>query len=229
MQNGVPLIDTFDTPEEALSKLNEYKTALKKAGRTEVIDNVTSTDTDKALSANMGRELQGEINNLKARGRFLSLWDSATGLPETDPQTSPYPYNTGDYFIVGNISVPTEEQPTPVNYRPNGSSYTIGQASTTVETQLVAVNDTYYYDGTNWNLQSNSSVVKFQDLVGEPTDNVKLAEALSKPLTLPAGEYTLSNLQTGTYSIPSGVKLFFDGSSYIRTTYDGILDVITRK
>lgn len=82
------------------------------------------------------------------RGRFLALWNCATGLAESNPPSSPYPYGTGDYFIVGTVGA--------TNYKPSGSSYVIGTASTTVETNDVAVNDTYYYDGTNWNLQKNT-------------------------------------------------------------------------
>lgn len=71
---------------------------------TEVINNLTSTSTTSALSANMGRELQEEIEVLQGRGRFLSLWNCATGLPETNPQSSPYEYTSGDYYVVGNVA-----------------------------------------------------------------------------------------------------------------------------
>ena len=36
---------------------------------TEIINDVLHTDADKALSANMGKELQDQINNLQGRGR----------------------------------------------------------------------------------------------------------------------------------------------------------------
>ena len=88
------------------------------------------------------------------RGRFLSLWDCATGLPLSNPASSPYEYATGDYFIVSNVGA--------TNYKPNGSSYTTGVASTTVETVDVKVDDTYYFDGTNWRLQQNVSPVGYE-------------------------------------------------------------------
>lgn len=85
------------------------------------------------------------------RGRFLALWNCATGLAESNPPSSPFPYATGDYFIVGNVGT--------TNYKPSGSEYVIGTASTTVETGDVAVDDTYYYDGTNWRLQKNDTSI----------------------------------------------------------------------
>lgn len=66
----------------------------------DIINNVTSTTTSQPLSANMGKELQDQITNLQARGRFLSLWDCSTGLATTEPTVNPYTYKTGDYFIV---------------------------------------------------------------------------------------------------------------------------------
>ena len=66
----------------------------------DVVNNVTSTTTNKPLSANMGKELQDQITNLQARGRFLSLWNCSTGLATTEPTVNPYTYKTGDYFIV---------------------------------------------------------------------------------------------------------------------------------
>lgn len=138
-----------------------------------VINNTSSTSITDALSANMGREMQDEINNLKARGRFLSLWNCSTGLPETNPLESPYTYKAGDYYIVGTVGSGTK-------YKPNGSSYTSGVASTTVETENVAVDDVYYYDGTTWKLQLNTQkTVSFAGIAGSPYDNTNLATALN--------------------------------------------------
>ena len=118
----------------------------------EVIDNVTSTSATAALSANQGKVLNDRIDDLSGRGRFLALWNCATGLAATNPPQSPYTYKAGDYFVVGTVS---SADPA-VNYKPDGSSYTTGVASTTVETNEVSVNDTYFYDGTVWKLQSNA-------------------------------------------------------------------------
>lgn len=116
------------------------------------------------------------------RGRFLALWNCATGLAESNPPSSPYPYGTGDYFIVGTVGT--------TNYKPSGSSYVIGTASTTVETGDVAVNDTYYYDGTNWNLQKNTETTV--DQTYDPTSanaqsGVAVKEAVDGVLPSQAG------------------------------------------
>ena len=140
-----------------------------------VIDNTTSTSISDALSANMGREMQAEIDNLKARGRFLALWNCATGLPATNPVESPYVYKAGDYYIVGTVAGSGG-----TNYEPTGSSYVTGTASTVVETSEVAVDDVYYYDGTQWKLQANTQkTVSFANIAGQPTDNTNLATALN--------------------------------------------------
>lgn len=103
-------------------------------------------------------------------GRYLSTWNCATGLAGTNPPVSPYEYTTGDYFIVGTVATGGAS-----NYKPNGSSYVTGQASTTVETNTVAVNDTYFYDGTNWTLLKTGSAVTS---VNGQTGDVTVQETL---------------------------------------------------
>lgn len=146
------------------------------------VSSVTSTELGYLSGATSN--IQDQINDLQARGRFLSLWNGATGLPETNPSgTLPFEYKTGDYYIVDNTSSTT-------NYRPNGSSYT-GVASTTVETESVAANDVYYYDGTNWLLQVNSQrEVSFSSITGQPTDNTNLANALNLKANLASPAFT---------------------------------------
>lgn len=98
-------------------------------------------------------------------GRYLSGWNCATGLAVTNPQESPYEYTTGDYFIVSAVATGGAS-----NYRPNGSSYVIGQASTTVETSVVTVNDMYFYDGSSWTLlKTGSTVTSVNGQVGDVT------------------------------------------------------------
>lgn len=129
-----------------------------------VENSVTSTSTTKALSANMGNELQAQITNLKQRGRYLSIWDCTTGLAKTEPTVNPYEYKAGDYFIVGTVA---EEGGT--NYRPSGTSYDKTVPSTTVETGSPTVNDTYYYDGTSWTLlHTEQSEISWDSVVGKP-------------------------------------------------------------
>ena len=144
---------------------------------------LTISDVD-GLSTELG-DLQDQIDDLSGRGRFLALWNCATGLAESNPPESPYAYKAGDYFVVGTIS---SADPA-VNYKPDGSSYTTGVASTTVETNEVSVNDTYFYDGTVWKLQSNAQKeVSSSALAGSPYDNTNLSNALNaKQNTLTAG------------------------------------------
>jgi hypothetical protein len=137
-----------------------------------VINNVTSTSTSDALSANQGKVLQDQIDDLKAMGRFLSLWDCETGMPISFPLATPYNYQTWDYFLVENVSTGT-------NYRPNGVQYT-GTASTTVETDEVEIGDMYIYDWQIWLLQINhGKSVSFANLSWQPSDNAALASALN--------------------------------------------------
>lgn len=117
----------------------------------EVIDNLYTVDSDNALSAKQWKILYDYIQNIASRWRFLSNWNSATGLPMTNPSESPYPYKSWDYFVVSNVAWLWG-----TNYRPDGSSYIIWQASTVVETESVDVSDFYFYDGTNWLLLKNS-------------------------------------------------------------------------
>ena len=146
---------------------------------TDVVNNTTSTATDAPLSANMGKSLQDQVNNLNGRGRYLALWNCETGLAQSNPPQSPYTYKAGDYFIVGTVASAGG-----TDYRPTGSSYTTGVASTVVETEDVAVNDVYYYDGTNWSLQINTQKeVAFVNIAGDPYDNTNLASALNSKVT----------------------------------------------
>jgi len=117
----------------------------------DVIDNLYTVAADDALSAKQWKLLYDYIQNLQTIGRFLSNWDSATWLPITNPSESPYQYKAWDYYRVSNVAVSPAS-----NYKPDGSSYTIWVASTTVETLPVAVSDLYLYDGTDWILLSNS-------------------------------------------------------------------------
>ena len=139
-----------------------------------VINNLTSTSTSDALSANQGYVLDQKIQDLQSIGRFLSLWNAATGQPISFPLATPYNYMTWDYFLVETVSTAS----TPVNYKPSGVQYTWA-ASTTVETDEVEVWDLYIYDGTVWLLQINhGKTVSFANLAGSPSDNAALDSAL---------------------------------------------------
>lgn len=99
---------------------------------------------------------EGQIDNLKNLGKFLAIWDCETGQPTTQPpRPLPFNYSVGDYYRVGNVGT--------TNYKPNGSQYT-GQASTTLETEEITIGAVYYYDGTNWAMQSAGAGGKVQDV-----------------------------------------------------------------
>lgn len=171
--------------------------------KTEVIDNLTSTSTTAALSANQGKVLNDRIDDVSGRGRFLALWNCATGLAESNPPESPYPYKAGDYFVVGTVSAADPA----VNYKPNGSSYTTGVASTTVETDEVSVNDTYFYDGTVWKLQSNAQ----KEVALSGLADVSLG-------TLEDGQALIYDTDTGKWT---------NGNGGVSATYDAGTKTIT--
>lgn len=186
-------IVTHDADEFATAAQGaKADTALQSS---DIINDVIHTDTDKPLSANMGKELSDRIANIANIGKYLANWNATTGLPTTNPSTSlPYVYTTGMYYVVSVVGS--------TNYKPNGSSYT-GAASTTLETGNLAVGDFYIYDGTNWNLLKNTGVTTvFSNIGGDPYDNTNLANALNlkAPLASPAltGTPTAPTAATGT-------------------------------
>lgn len=117
-----------------------------------VEDTLYSTDPDKALSANQWKVLYDYIQNLASRGRYLSNWNTVTWLPSTNPVDNPYQYRAWDYYVVSNVAAEGG-----TNYRPNGSSYSWGVASTIVETETVKVWDYYTYDWQHWLLLVNTA------------------------------------------------------------------------
>ena len=139
-----------------------------------VIDNLTTQSSTNALSANQWYLLKWMIDDLAGFGKFLSLWNATTWMPISFPLATPYTYSTWDYFVVEVVSSATP----PVNYRPNGSSYT-GTASSTAETDELEVGDVYVYDGSVWLLQSNHwKTVSFANIAWDPYDNTNLWNAL---------------------------------------------------
>lgn len=162
------------------SDLTASKALVSNASGKVAASSVTSTEL--GYLSGVTSSIQDQIDALEGRGRFLSVWNSTTGLPTTNPGTLPYAYKTGDYYIVGTVGS--------TNYKPTGSSYT-GAASSTAETATVAVNDVYYYDGTNWLLQINSQrEVTFASITGQPTDNTNLANALNLKANLASPTFT---------------------------------------
>ena len=107
-----------------------------------VVDSLDSTSATDALSANMGRTLQDQINSMSWTGKFLSTWDATTWLPGTNPQEDPYTYKVWDYYVVSTVWA--------TNYKPHWGTYTQWVPSTTVETENVWINDKYYFDWADW-------------------------------------------------------------------------------
>ena len=211
-QNAIGTLSSLTTTvkTDLVSALNEVDGVAGSALQAgDIIDNTSSTATNKPLSANMGKSLQDQVDNLKARGRFLALWNCATGLPETNPPESPYTYASGDYYVIGTIAGSGQ-----TNYKPSGSSYTDDVPSTTVETAEVAIDDCYFYDGTNWHLQSNAQkTLSFSNIAGDPYDNTNLAAALNgKQDELVQGTGIAIDSSTNTIS-NSGVRGISTGST----------------
>ena len=162
------------------NNLTASRALVSNASGKVAVSDITSTEL--GYLDGVTSNIQDQIDNLEARGRFLSLWNGATGKPETNPGTLPFEYKTGDYYIVGTVGS--------TNYRPTGSSYT-GAASTIVETESVAANDVYYYDGTTWLLQVNSQrEVSFASITGQPSDNTNLNAALNLKANLASPAFT---------------------------------------
>lgn len=177
--NVETLSEGLATAEQDIQELQNDVDGLEtgKVNVTDIINNVTSSETAKPLSANMGKELQNQITYLKQRGRYLSVWNATTGLAKTVPVSPlPYEYKSGDFFIVGVVGT--------TNYKPTGTQYT-GTPSAVVETDPVNVNDTYYYDGSNWTLLSSGGVpeIAWGTIVGDIEDQTDLTEAIEQAIT----------------------------------------------
>lgn len=164
-----------------------------------VIDSLSSTSITDALSARQWKILYDKIDNVSRIWHFLALWDASTWLPVTDPETSPYEYHAGDFYI---ISVVAAEGGT--NYKPSWTEYISWQASTDVEVDDIAINDFYFYDGTYRRHMANSwtgwSVVvdgSLSTTSTNPVENRVITNALSwKQNTLTAGANVQINWNT---------------------------------
>ena len=66
---------------------------------------------------------------MSARGHYLALWDGATGLSDFNPPTSPYYYQSGDYYVVGNVI----EDPAPSSAT---ASQTYGESLSNIEADV---------------------------------------------------------------------------------------------
>lgn len=156
-----------------------------------VEDNLNSYSTTNALSANQGRLLQDAINNFQTIGHFLSLWNAETWLPVDEPSTSPYVYNTWDYYIVSNVASR--------NFRPDGSEYVSWQASSVEETAEIAVNDFYFFNGTNWfHLSNEWKSLAIDDALSTTSTNAVENRVVTNALNWKANVEDLENFYTKT-------------------------------
>lgn len=146
-----------------------------------------------ALMKKGDKALDERITNLSTIGRYLSSWNATTGLPSTNPTTMPYPYRTGDYYIVSTVGA--------TNYKPNGSSYT-GTASTTVETEQINVLDIYYYDGAGWTLLSSATVLatKADITYVDAQDNAVKTYAITQD-----GKRARNNITSNLANLPTAI------------------------
>lgn len=141
----------------------------------EVVDNLDSYDNKSSLSARQGRVLAQQIKNLQSIWKFLSNWNSTTGLPTSNPSTIPYIYKPWDYYIVSIVGT--------ANYRPEWTSFD-WSSSSTLETELVDVWDIYMYDDEWWLLLHNSARVIAVDTSlssssTNPVENRVITQALN--------------------------------------------------
>lgn len=163
-----------------------------------VVDNIYTADSEKALSANMGKQLSDEIENLKSRWRFLSFWNAVAGKPTSEPPQSPYTYHTWDYFIVDSVATAWW-----TNYRPEWTTYTTGDVSTTVETGLIIRGSMYIFDWTDWLLQAWwwgwGWTAQWWQIVGTLSNQTDLKWVLDSKITNPTS-WTAGQVLTKTAS-----------------------------
>ena len=173
-----------------------------------VINNLTSNSTTDALSAKQWKVLYEYIQALQHVWHFLALWNTATWLPVTNPETSPYTYNTWDYYIVSNVAAEGW-----TNYKPNGSSYTINVASTTVESWDVQVNDLYFYDWYERRLLDNSWW----------GSSIAVDSSLSTTSTNPVQNMVITN-RLNQMALDANTKTFWLTNLQDTTTWQAIRD-----
>lgn len=147
-------------------------------------DSVSSTATNKSLSANQGKVLSDKIAAIEGRGRYLSIWDASTGRPNDLPGggssvTEVYTYKSGDYFIVKVAG----------NKVPSGTSIPVGTTISTFPSttgESAQINDSIYFNGTSWAVlhtpagtgdvtgpssSTNNAIVKFNGTTGKIVQN----------------------------------------------------------
>lgn len=91
-------------------------------------------------------------------GKFLAMWDAETGLPETNLEKSPYTYNKGDFYLVGNVVEPIDSSAT-VSQTVGSNLSDITVNKETLESkleELVNTTLTFVYSDSAWTLDSET-------------------------------------------------------------------------
>ena len=163
----------------------------------DVKDNTTSQDTNKPLSANQGYKLQGEIDQLKAMGRFLSLWDCITGLPVSFPLSIPYSYKSGDYYVISNsvsyIKDNTNEYDDTADYAVN--EYTVYQD--VLYRCNTAIVGGEAWNSAHWDAVTNDYIPTGSSYTGTASSVVATEEIFVNDSYVYDGTYWLHQINTG--------------------------------
>ena len=178
----------------------------------EVIDNVTSSSTTNALSANQGRVLQEQIDTLSSIGQFLAIWDCDTGIARY--LTDGYQYTTGNYFIVGTEGVTDDTRSGTwssevVSAGPSGLVVDLDNI-TTFETTCGKVDReiTFTYTSGGWKNTYNSSTQTKMQVYN--TFGIEIS-------TIEEGSYTVGDKVSVTYVRPT-ISYIPSGDTYDATT-----------
>lgn len=103
-------------------------------GSVEIVDNLESTDSDKALSANMGRELNNKIEEKKFISVSMTEHLSSSDLKYGKTAEGLLIIN-GSMAVKANVANGTTLTTLPEGYRPSSSKWLIGMCITSSGTK----------------------------------------------------------------------------------------------
>jgi len=172
---------------------------------------------DAALSAAIAAETSARasadsafdtrVKALESKGRYLSTWDSTTGLPETYPQDSQfvsgkYMYKAGDYYIVNKVAASGS-----TNYMPDGTYITKEGTTYTVPkkayTGTLNLGDQFQFDGTSWQHIASATTVAFANIQGDAEENGNLKGKLDAKLDKATATVAGVKFDTSTQNVPT--------------------------
>lgn len=116
--HGLYMLTNYDavTAPTAYTDSNNWVAVDASAAKTDVTDNLTSTSTTSALSANQGRVLKGEIDNLKTSLSTVYTYKGSVDTYDALPTGAVI----GDTY---NVVAAYESTPAGTNYAWNGESW----------------------------------------------------------------------------------------------------------